>query len=98
MLVKYKQSYEARYHEDASTFGGHAYDAFPMLGKALEKAGARQGESSRRAGKDCRAWWARPASSTSPPSDHGGLGMDAFEMQTVKNGKFVVYSDTAAKK
>jgi hypothetical protein len=24
--------------------------------------------------------------------------MDAFEMQTVKNGKFVVYSDTAAKK
>ena len=30
--------------------------------------------------------------------DHGGLGMDAFEMQTVKNGKFVVYRDTADKK
>jgi hypothetical protein len=24
--------------------------------------------------------------------------MDAFEMQTVKNGKFVVYSEAAAKK
>ena len=30
--------------------------------------------------------------------DHGGLGMDAFEMQTVKNGKFVVYSEPSPKK
>jgi len=26
------------------------------------------------------------------------MGMDAFEMHTVRNGKFVVYSDAAAKK
>jgi len=78
--------------------GGHDHDALLLLGKALEKAGALDKEKVRcRAGKSCRAWWARRVFNFSA-RDHGGLGMDAFEMQTVKNGKFVVYSDTAAKK
>jgi len=28
---------------------------------------------------------------TFSPTDHTGLGLDAFEMLTVKNGKFAIY-------
>ncbi len=39
VLVGYKRAYETKYKEDASTFGGHAYDAFLILSEALKKAG-----------------------------------------------------------
>ena len=36
VLTKYKNDYESKYGEKASTFGGHAYDAFMILVKAIE--------------------------------------------------------------
>ena len=39
LLEKYKKDYEAKYKEDVSTFGGHAYDAITILVKAIEIAG-----------------------------------------------------------
>ena len=36
VLLKYKKDYETLYKEDASTFGGHAYDALMLLVKAIE--------------------------------------------------------------
>src|SRR5512137_1846357 len=39
LLVAYKKAYEARFKEDVSTFGGHAYDAFLMLTKAIQQVG-----------------------------------------------------------
>jgi branched-chain amino acid transport system substrate-binding protein len=98
VLLKYKQSYEALYKEDASTFGGHAHDALLLLGKALEKAGALDKEKVRAALEGLQGVVGTAGVFNFSARDHGGLGMDAFEMQTVKNGKFVVYSDAAAKK
>ena len=40
LLATYKKDYEARYKEDASTFGGHAYDAVLVVVEALKKAGS----------------------------------------------------------
>ena len=37
VLVGYKRAYEAKYKEDASTFGGHAYDAFLVVAEAREE-------------------------------------------------------------
>src|SRR5512143_54908 len=39
LLVDYKKKYEAKYKEDVSTFGGHAYDAFIILARGLKDAG-----------------------------------------------------------
>ena len=38
LLVKYTSDYKATYKEDASTFGGHAYDALTILKAAIERA------------------------------------------------------------
>jgi branched-chain amino acid transport system substrate-binding protein len=98
VLLKYKQSYEALYKEDASTFGGHAHDALLLLGKAVDKAGSLDKEKVRAALESLQGVVGTAGVFNFSARDHGGLGMDAFDMQTVKNGKFVVYSDTAAKK
>jgi branched-chain amino acid transport system substrate-binding protein len=98
VLLKYKQSYETRFKEDASTFGGHAHDALLLLGKAVEKAGGLDKEKVRAALESLQGVVGTAGVFNFSARDHGGLGMDAFEMQTVKNGKFVIYSDTAATK
>jgi branched-chain amino acid transport system substrate-binding protein len=98
VLLKYKQSYEGRFKEDASTFGGHAHDALLLLSKAVEKAGCLDKEKVRTALENLQGVVGTAGVFNFSARDHGGLGMDAFVMQTVKNGKFVVNSDTAAKK
>ena len=42
LLIAYKKAYEAKFNEEPSTFGGHAYDAFGILAEAVAKAGHGQ--------------------------------------------------------
>ena len=98
VLLAYKQAYEGRYKEDASTFGGHAHDALLLLSKAVEKAGGFDTVKVRAALEGLQGVVGTAGVFNFSAKDHGGLGMDAFEMQTVKNGKFVVSSEPAAKK
>jgi len=84
------------YKEDASTFGGHATMPCCSWARRWKGRRSRQGESACRAGKSAgRGGHGRSLQFLCPRSRRPG--MDAFEMQTVKNGKFVVYSDTAAR-
>jgi branched-chain amino acid transport system substrate-binding protein len=39
VVTAYKKAYEARYKEDVSTFGGHAWDALMILTQAVRQAG-----------------------------------------------------------
>jgi branched-chain amino acid transport system substrate-binding protein len=94
VLVKYKKDYEARTHEDASTFGGHAYDAFMILVKAIETAGLDK-EKVRTAIENTQGFVGTAGVFTFSAQDHNGLSLDAFEMLTVKNGKFVPYAESA---
>jgi branched-chain amino acid transport system substrate-binding protein len=95
VLTKYKKDYEARTHEDASTFGGHAYDAFMILVKAIETAGLDK-EKVRTAIEDTQGFVGTAGVFNFSAQDHNGLTIDAFEMLTVKNGKFVPYVEPAA--
>ena len=95
LLTKYKKDYEARYHEDASTFGGHAYDAFTILVKAIETAGLDK-EKVRTAIENTQGFVGTAGIFNFSAQDHNGLALDAFEMLTVKNGKFVPYAEPAA--
>jgi branched-chain amino acid transport system substrate-binding protein len=89
LLLDYKRKYEAKYKEDVSTFGGHAYDAFLILTKAIEKAGADK-EKVRTAIETTKGLVGTAGVFNFSVEDHNGLDKNAFEMLTVKNGKFAV--------
>jgi branched-chain amino acid transport system substrate-binding protein len=89
VLVKYKKDYESRYKEEASTFGGHAYDAFIILVKGIEKAGKVDKEAVRAAIEQLTGVIGTGGIFNFSATDHNGLNVDAFEMLTVRKGKFV---------
>jgi len=91
LLVKYKNDYEAKYKEAASTFGGHGYDALTILIKGIEKAGAVDSEKVRDAIENLQGVAGTGGVFNFSAEDHNGLALDAFEMLTVKDGKFVPY-------
>ncbi len=90
VLVKYKKDYESKYKEEASTFGGHAYDAYIILAKAIEKAGKADKDAVRAAIEQLENVVGTGGIFDFSPSDHNGLNVDAFEMLVVKNGKFAI--------
>jgi branched-chain amino acid transport system substrate-binding protein len=92
VLVTYKRAYEAKYKEDASTFGGHAYDAFLVITEALRKAGTVDKNKVRDAIEGIKGLAGTGGVFNFSPTDHNGLVIEAFEMFTVKNGAFVLYT------
>jgi branched-chain amino acid transport system substrate-binding protein len=92
VLLKYKNNYEKKYGEDVSTFGGHAYDAIMILAEAIKKAGADR-EKVRDAIENLKGFAGTGGIFNFSPQDHNGLGIDSFEMLTVKGGKFVKYEE-----
>jgi branched-chain amino acid transport system substrate-binding protein len=92
VLVKYKTDFESKYGEKASTFGGHAYDAFMILVKAIEAAGTDR-EKARDAIESLQGYVGTGGVFNFTAEDHNGLGMDSFEMLTVKDGKFTLLGE-----
>ncbi len=92
VLTSYKNAYETKYQEATSTFGGHAYDAFLILSEALKKAGAVDKYKVRDAIEGIKGLAGTAGVFNFSPTDHNGLTLDAFEMFTVKNGAFVLYT------
>jgi branched-chain amino acid transport system substrate-binding protein len=91
VLLKYKKDYMAFCSgEECSTFGGHAYDAFIILMKGIEKANSTDKEAVRTAIENLKGVVGTGGIFNFSPTDHNGLGVDAFEMLTVKNGKFAI--------
>ena len=94
-LMSYKQQYEERFGEDVSTFGGHAYDAFWIIVKAIEKAGADKA-AIRDAIETMSGFAGTGGIFNMTAEDHNGLGLDSIEMLTVKDGKFALLVPPAA--
>jgi branched-chain amino acid transport system substrate-binding protein len=93
LLAEYKKDYESRYKEDASTFGGHAYDALLLLTEAIKKAGDTDPAKVRDALENLKGIVGTAGIFNFSPQDHNGLTGDAFEMLTVKDGKFAIYKN-----
>jgi branched-chain amino acid transport system substrate-binding protein len=91
LLAAYKKDYEATYREDVSTFGGHAYDAILVVTEALKKAGVADRAKVRAAIENLRGLPGTAGVFNFSATDHTGLDLSAFEMLTVKNGKFTIY-------
>ena len=92
LLAEYKKDYESKYKEDASTFGGHAYDAILLLSEAIKKANSTDSAKVRDALEGLKGVVGTAGIFNMSPTDHNGLMKDAFEMLTVKDGKFALYT------
>ncbi len=90
VLESYKKEYEAKYKEDVSTFGGHAYDAMKILEQAIKAAGVVDKEKVRNTIENMKGLVGTAGVFNFTPADHNGLDLNAFEMLTVKDGRFVV--------
>jgi branched-chain amino acid transport system substrate-binding protein len=88
LLAAYKKDYEAKYKEDVSTFGGHAYDAWLMLANGVKQAGIDR-EKLRAAVENAKGLVGTGGIYNLSATDHNGLDVEAFEMLTVKDGRFV---------
>ena len=91
VLAKYQRDYETLFKEEVSTFGGHAYDALMVVVEGLRKAGEPDREKVREAIENLRGFVGTAGVFNYSATDHTGLGLDAFEMLTVKDGKFTIY-------
>ncbi len=92
VVAGYKKDYESRFKEDVSGFGGHALDAFGILVRAVSEAGTDR-EKARAAVENMKGYVGTGGVFNFSPEDHNGLTADAFEMLTVKDGKFVVLGE-----
>ena len=94
-LLRYKKSYEAKFKEEASTFGGHTYDAFLLFSEALKQAGPNR-EKVRTELENLQGFAGTAGTFNFSPSDHNGLGEDSFAVLTVKDGAFTFYNASPA--
>jgi len=89
VLSRYKEEYETKYGEDVSTFGGHAWDALHLVMLALRAVGPDRARI-REFIENVKGFVGTGGVFSYSPDDHTGLTKEAFEMLTVKGGKFVV--------
>jgi branched-chain amino acid transport system substrate-binding protein len=88
VLVAYRDAYHKKYGEEVSGFGGYAWDAFQLLAAAVEKVGLDRAKV-RTALESTQGFVGQSGVFRFSATDHNGLGLDSFEMLTVKDGKFV---------
>jgi branched-chain amino acid transport system substrate-binding protein len=88
VVEAYRKAYETRYGEDVSTFGGHAWDAFGILVKAVGEVGPDRARV-RTAVENMKGFVGTAGVFNFSPQDHNGLDIGAFELVTVRNGRFV---------
>jgi branched-chain amino acid transport system substrate-binding protein len=93
LLTEYKKDYETKYKEDASTFGGHAYDAILILVEGIKKAKSADTGKVRNAIENIKGLVGTAGIFNFSPQDHNGLEMNAFEILTVQDGKFAIYKE-----
>ncbi len=87
VLSTFKKEYETMHGEQVSTFAGHAYDALHMVVAVIQSGGADR-ESIRNGLEATTNFVGTAGIFKMSPTDHCGLGADAFAMLTVKDGQF----------
>lgn len=91
VLAKYKADYESKFKDEVSTFGGHAYDALWLVVNAIKEVGTDKAKI-RDYIENTKGFIGTGGIFNFSPEDHCGLAKDAFEMITVKDGRFVALS------
>lgn len=90
LLLQYKKDYESKFNAQVSTFGGHAYDAMQLVVMALQDS---EGDPAKIRDnlETIKGFDGTAGTFNYSPEDHCGLDKNAFELITVKDGKFTLY-------
>jgi len=88
VLAKYKSDYEGKYKDQVSTFGGHAFDSLWLVIDALKAVGPDKAKL-RDYIENRKGFVGTGGIFNFSAEDHCGLDKNAFEMMTVKEGKFM---------
>lgn len=89
VLIDYKSRFEAKYGA-VSTFGGHAYDGLMIALEAIDRANSTDKKKVRDEIEKTANFIGTGGIFTMSPSDHLGLGLDAFRMLEIKNGNWTI--------
>jgi branched-chain amino acid transport system substrate-binding protein len=90
VVLDYLHSYEARYHQDVSTFGGHAYDGLMLVTQAMKNAGTTDKSKVRDALEQIHGFMGIDGEFNFSPTDHMGLNLAAFRMLEIQNGNWTL--------
>ena len=90
VVVDYKRAYEARFKQDVSTFGGHAYDGLMLAVQAMQKAGSTDKAKVRDALEAIRGYMGTAGVVNMSAQDHMGLDLTAFRMLEVRKGDWAL--------
>jgi branched-chain amino acid transport system substrate-binding protein len=90
VVTGYKQEYEARYKQEVSTFGGHAYDGLMLAVEAIKRAGTTDKAKVRDALESIRGYVGTGGVVNMSAQDHMGLDLSAFRMLEVRKGDWAL--------
>jgi branched-chain amino acid transport system substrate-binding protein len=88
LLLNYIKSYEAKFHQPVSTFGGHAWDAMTLSAQALRNAKSAEAPALRNALEQVKGFVGTGGEFTFAPTDHSGLTEDGFALVRIKKGEW----------
>jgi len=84
--VAYTQVYTAKYNEEVSTFGGHAYDALMLVVNAIKTAGGTDKEKVRAALEQTSNFVGVDGIFNMSKDDHMGLDLRSLKMMEIRGG------------
>jgi branched-chain amino acid transport system substrate-binding protein len=90
VVQSYDKAYKLRYKEEASTFGGYAYDALMLTVDAMKRANSTDKSKVRDAIEATKGYVATSGTFNMSATDHMGLNLAAFRMLEVKGGQWTV--------
>ncbi|TCO81445.1 amino acid/amide ABC transporter substrate-binding protein (HAAT family) [Plasticicumulans lactativorans] len=90
VVVDYTREFKAKFNEDVSTFGGHAYDGLMLAVDAIKRAGSTDKEKVRAALESTKGYVGTGGVVNMSPSDHMGLDLSAFRMLEIRNGNWTL--------
>ncbi|WP_096704269.1 ABC transporter substrate-binding protein [Magnetospirillum sp. 15-1] len=91
VVMAFKKEYEEKNKPlEAGPLPGHGLDALMMAMDAFKRAGTTDKAKVRDAIEQTKGFVATTGIFTYSPTDHMGLGLDAFHMVDIKNGDWVI--------
>ncbi len=90
VVSAYKSDYEARFKQEVSTFGGHAYDGLMLAVEAIARAGSTDKAKVRDALEATRGYVGTGGIVNMSAQDHMGLDLSAFRMLEVRKGDWML--------
>jgi branched-chain amino acid transport system substrate-binding protein len=86
VVLAYKQTFEGKYKQDVSSFGGHAYDGLMLAVDAMRRAGSTDKAKVRDAIESTQGYVGTGGVVNMSATDHMGLDLSAFRTLEVKGG------------